>query len=323
MIVRSSGRRRGSATFDAALAYAPIGPSHPTSLLLTWHLDNRIWHGNHWTRRCAGRLIDSGKRDEIGSRCRLRWRRMSHQRRDWDEISRLDPLWAILSDPARRHGRWDVEEFLATGRSEIDGALQNASRWGLPRKLGRALDFGCGVGRLTKALAAHFETAVGVDISANMVSRARALHADDAGCTFRVLDHRGLTVFPERTFDCVYSRIVLQHVPDRASVTAYLQDFVRLLDDKGLLVFQMPASIPLRRRMQLRPKLYGTLRRLGVAEGLLYQQLGLHPIRMRAVPEAEVLRLITSAGARVIAIDRTEMGDSGIQDRTYWATRDL
>lgn len=246
---------------------------------------------------------------------------MSQQRRDWDEISRLDALWAILSDPAKRHGRWDVEEFLATGRTEIDDVLQNASRWDLPGRLDRALDFGCGVGRLTRALAAHFQTAIGVDISEEMVSRARTLNAEEGNCTFRVLDDRGLGVFSERSFDCVYSRIVLQHIPDRAIVTAYLKDFVRLLDDEGLLVFQLPASIPLRRRMQLRPKLYATLRRLGLAEGPLYQRLGLHPIRMGAMPEDEVVRIITSAGATVLNIDRTEMGATGIQDRTYWATK--
>jgi len=248
---------------------------------------------------------------------------MSQQRRAWDEISRLDPLWAVLSDPDKRHGRWDVEEFLATGRSEIDDVLQNASRWDLPGRLDRALDFGCGVGRLTRALAAHFQTAVGVDISEEMVSRARTLHAEEGNCTFRVLDVHGLTAFPDRSFDFVYSRIVLQHIPDRAVVKAHLRDFVRLLDDRGLLVFQLPASIPLRRRLQIRPKLYAMLRLLGISEGPLYQRLGLHPIRMGAVPEAEVLRSITSAGARVIAIDRSEMGDTGIQDRTYWATRDL
>ena len=51
---------------------------------------------------------------------------MSQQRRDWDEIGRLDALWAILSDPAKRHGRWDVDEFFATGRREIDTMLETA-----------------------------------------------------------------------------------------------------------------------------------------------------------------------------------------------------
>ena len=133
---------------------------------------------------------------------------MDHQRRDWDEIGRLDALWAILSDPAKRHGRWDVDEFLATGRREIDAVLETGRRWSLPERRDHALDFGCGVGRLTRALAAHFGSATGVDISEVMVSHARALHADRPACTFKILDNGGLTAFPDRSFDCVYSRIV-------------------------------------------------------------------------------------------------------------------
>lgn len=246
---------------------------------------------------------------------------MSRQRRDWDEIGRLDGLWAILSDPAKRHGGWDVDEFLATGRREIDAALETAQRWDLPVGRQRALDFGCGVGRLTRALSAHFGSATGVDISEVMVSRARALHADRPACTFEILDDGGLTAFPDRSFDCVYSRIVLQHIPDRSATEAYLREFVRLLTGGGLLVFQLPASLPLRRRLQVRPRLYARLRSMRIPERLLYQQFGLHPIRMRSVPEADVVHLLTTAGATLLDIERTEMGDTGIQDRTYWATR--
>ena len=63
------------------------------------------------------------------------------------------------------------------------------------------------------------------------------------------------------------------------------------------------------------------LRSMRVPESFLYRRLGLHPIRMRSIPEADVVRLLTAAGATVLDIERTEMGDTGMQDRTYWATR--
>ena len=47
---------------------------------------------------------------------------------------------------------------------------------GLPRARALALDFGCGAGRLSRALAAHFEHVVGVDVSASMIETARALN---------------------------------------------------------------------------------------------------------------------------------------------------
>ena len=33
----------------------------------------------------------------------------------WDGHARRDPLWAILSDPAKKGGRWDTERFFQTG----------------------------------------------------------------------------------------------------------------------------------------------------------------------------------------------------------------
>jgi SAM-dependent methyltransferase len=232
----------------------------------------------------------------------------------------MDALWAILSDPAKRYGRWDVDEFMATGRREIDAMLAAAERWNLPERRDRALDFGCGVGRLTQALARHFVGVTGVDISEVMVSRARTIHADVPNCSFEVL-RGGLAAVPDRSFDCIYSRIVLQHIADRRVTEAHVRDFVRLLADGGLLVFQLPSLIPLRRRFQIRPALYATLRFLRAPEGPLYRRLGLHPIRMRCIPEVDVLRLLSEAGASVLNVERSVLGDTGIADRTYWVTR--
>ena len=140
-------------------------------------------------------------------------------------------------------------------------------------------------------------------------------------CSFQVLDPTGLASFPDRSFDYIYSRIVLQHIPDRRVTERNLREFVRLLAEGGLLVFQLPASIPTRRQLQLRPALYAALRSLRVPEDFLYRRLGLHPIRMRSIPEADVLRLLMAAGASVLNVERSVLGDTGIEDRTYWATR--
>lgn len=78
-------------------------------------------------------------------------------RQTWDYLGEHDPLWAILSFPQKRGNRWQLEDFFATGRDEIGALLQAVSdRFpDVPRRC--ALDFGCGVGRLTRALAAHFD----------------------------------------------------------------------------------------------------------------------------------------------------------------------
>ena len=95
-------------------------------------------------------------------------------RQTWDYLGEHDPLWAILSFPQKRGNRWQLEEFFATGRDEIDAVLKDvANRFpDVPRCC--ALDFGCGVGRLTRALAAHFDRVIGVDVAASMIRQARS-----------------------------------------------------------------------------------------------------------------------------------------------------
>ena len=48
----------------------------------------------------------------------------------WDDLAERDPLWAILSDPAKRGGRWDLRSFFATGEREISVLLHQLE--GLP-----------------------------------------------------------------------------------------------------------------------------------------------------------------------------------------------
>ena len=69
--------------------------------------------------------------------------------RHWDAFGRHDPMWAILTDPARKGGRWTADEFFATGVTEIGAVMAAARALGLPARRRRALDFGCGLGRLT------------------------------------------------------------------------------------------------------------------------------------------------------------------------------
>ena len=77
------------------------------------------------------------------------------------------------------------------------------------------LDFGCGVGRLTRVFAQHFERVIGVDISDGMVAKAKKLHALFPNCQFLVNQYEDLRIFPDNYFDMVYSGFVLQHIPSK------------------------------------------------------------------------------------------------------------
>ena len=220
--------------------------------------------------------------------------------RDWEDLAALDPLWAILADPNRQHGRWDLEEFLATGVREVSDVLGVANELGCMPNRGRALDFGCGVGRLTRALSAEFAECVGVDISSEMIRSARELNADRPKCCFLVNVAPDLALFEAGTFDFVLSLIVLQHMPSGQAALGYLVEFLRVLRPGGLLVFQIPTEIAFLNRRQLRRRAYTLLRELGVSERFLYGRAGLHPVRMIAVPRTKVESAVAASGGVVV-----------------------
>jgi SAM-dependent methyltransferase len=224
-------------------------------------------------------------------------------RRDWDELAEDDALWAVLADPARSGGRWTVDEFLRTGEQEIADTLATASSLGLPARRERALDFGCGVGRLTRALATHFGEAVGVDVSPEMVARAEELNRDRPNCRFAVNTAADLRSFQDGGFDFVYSSKVLQHMPSRELALRYVAELLRVARPDGLAVFQVWSFVPWRNRLQPRRRLYGLLRALRLPRPLL-ARAGLTPRgRGIAVPREQVERLLERSGHRLLHVE--------------------
>jgi SAM-dependent methyltransferase len=245
---------------------------------------------------------------------------LAAHRRDWEDLSRIDPLWAVLSDPSKRFGNWEPEEFFASGRRDIDDFMDVCARHALPHGHATALDFGCGAGRLTRALSTRFDRCIGVDISEPMVELARDFNRDRSGCTFAVNESDDLSRFEDASFDFVVSHITLQHVPGRDRILGYIREFVRVLRPGGAVVFQLPSSIPMRYRPQLARRLYGGLRSLGVPAQTLHRRLRLQPMRMSAVSTDDVSHALRQAGASVFELEIYRDG-AGIVSAGYYATR--
>lgn len=250
---------------------------------------------------------------------------MRQHQRDWEALGEIDPLYAILSAPHAKHGEWDVQAFLATGEADAARILDACEARGLPARRGTSFELGCGVGRITRALSGSFTTSVGVDISAPMIERAREMNADRQNCEWVVNDAPDLARFPDGSFDLVLSFIVLQHVPDRAAISSYVRDMARILAPGGALVMQMPASMPLRQRVQWRRRAYRALRAARIPERTLYDRLGLDPIRMNWLPRRDVEAALRLGGARVVSVQEGWLGDGSRTGReenlTYIATR--
>lgn len=221
---------------------------------------------------------------------------LERHKQEWEELAKVDPLWAICTDAEHRGGRWELAKFFDTGEAEISEVIKASDDLGEPVRRGRALDFGCGVGRLTRPLAERFRECVGLDISEGMVKLARELNADRPNCRFVVNDAPDLAQFESGSFDFVYSSLVLQHMPSEEIVEKYIGEFLRVLRPGGLAVFQALSHIPFALRLQPRRRVYSLLRTLGLREEFLLMRMKLTPARGLAVPEAKMRQFIERHG---------------------------
>jgi SAM-dependent methyltransferase len=248
--------------------------------------------------------------------------KLQRHKRDWEEMAAVDPFWAVLTDPRQRHGGWPTQAFFETGTGEIANIMQIAETLGYSGIRKSALDFGCGLGRTTRALAQFVEECVGVDISERMVVQAQKLNVDCHNCTFLVSTEANLRHFESSRFDFVYCNLVLQHQPNRNLAVGYIGEFLRVLRPGGMLVFQMPSFIPWRHRLQIRRRLYRALRRLGVDEKFLYQSAQLFPMRMISLPERDVRTVVAQHGGEVVHIEAADDQQAPIQGFCYFARRE-
>jgi SAM-dependent methyltransferase len=219
-------------------------------------------------------------------------------RANWDELGATDPLWAILTVPEYKGNRWDVEEFFRSGQVAVAELLGRiGGQLGLPVQHRRALDFGCGVGRLTQALADHFDDAHGVDIAPSMIESARRSNRAGERCTYHLNERDDLEIFEDAHFDFVLSEIVLQHMRPQYALR-YIGEFVRVLSPGGLLIFQAPYE-------SVNPT---------SAPGPWDPNAGPR-IDMFATPLADVVATVGQAGGRLLRVEETEI--SGPEWRSY------
>jgi SAM-dependent methyltransferase len=120
---------------------------------------------------------------------------------------------------------YDTPDFFA-GYSRMNRSvhgLDGAPEWPavralLPAMAGRrVVDLGCGFGWFSRWARAHGAASVlGIDISANMMERARA-ETDDAAITYRIENLEQLAL-PAAGFDLAFSSLAFHYLPDFAGL---------------------------------------------------------------------------------------------------------
>ena len=153
----------------------------------------------------------------------------------WDRKADENAMWFIHSQ--LDFERPDAAEFWRSGVDNLDRTLEP---FGIDfTGTERVLEIGCGIGRITRAIASRASSVVGVDVADAMIDRARAELADVANAEFVLGNGRDLSGLPDAGFDAVYSFIVFQHIPDPAVTYGYIREIGRVLRPGGWTVFQV------------------------------------------------------------------------------------
>ena len=248
----------------------------------------------------------------------------------WDALGENDPFGSILTGGGPNG--WDVDDFFATGRTDVTAFIANLDRIFPAVQRGSVLDFGCGVGRLSRALAEHFQTVVGLDVADSMIRRAQLLNSDVPRCRFRTNRPPHLKVFADGQFDVVYSRLVLQHIPPRL-LKRYIPELVRVTATGGALVFQLPGVIAHdSEELYKRAAVTGSLvkrslprKMVSAYRAVKYRLLvdeSTPRMLMFGMEQESVVALVQRAGGRVVAIRPDEAHGTDVPGFEYWVSKE-
>lgn len=230
--------------------------------------------------------------------------------RDWERFGSTDPYFAVLTAP-EFHGRVSGPErarFFRSGVEHIDTIFsiihERLDPTFAPR---RALDFGCGVGRLLIPLAARCSEVTGMDISPSMLAESRR-NCDAAGATnVRLVQSDDSLSALDGEFDFIHTYIVLQHIPV-ARGELIVRGLARRLAPNGIAMIQVPYTGG--RERLLSKLLYWT--RMAIPGGrqainlLRGKPAGAPVMQMNPYSVTRVLDMVAAEGCREVHVRFSE-----------------
>ena len=154
----------------------------------------------------------------------------------WDERAREDAFFFV--DNRLDYRNPDVQRFWADGESDLRRVLDLA---GVAIEPGDAIvDLGCGLGRLARAAKALGAGSVhAIDVSKEMLERAREYNVELEDVTWVHGDGTSLAGIPDRVADGLVSHVVFQHIPDPQVTLGYIRDMGRVLKPGAWAAFQV------------------------------------------------------------------------------------
>ena len=155
-----------------------------------------------------------------------------------------------------------------------------------------------------------------------MVAMARQ-HCPDPRVDFVCNTKPNLKLFPDNSFDFVYSRITLQHIAPRYT-KRYLREFVRVLSPGGMLSVQVPEAVPAGAPPdRLKFSAWPPTMIMRIRRHIRYHHPGWFPdtpkMQMYALPGSDVLRCLEAAGAVLLLCEQAAHEE--VRNITYIARK--
>lgn len=139
--------------------------------------------------------------------------------KDWEKWGSNNPYFGVLSDPRFLGSKIRTDnlqrEFYESGKNDIAWVVNRLAGLRGSKKFTHAVDFGCGVGRLTIPLAEYAANVTGLDVSPSVLQQAEQNTPKglQKNITYAV-SNDALAQLPKH-YDFVHSYIVLQHIPPK------------------------------------------------------------------------------------------------------------
>jgi SAM-dependent methyltransferase len=159
--------------------------------------------------------------------------------RFWDERAREDPFFFV--DNRLEYRRPDVDRFWAGGERDLEMML--AALGTSLRPDDDVVELGCGIGRLTRPVAARCASVRAIDVSSEMIELARSHNPALSNVEWLVGDGTSLAGIDDASADVCISHVVLQHIPEPAISLGYIREMGRVLRPGGWAAFQF-STVP-------------------------------------------------------------------------------
>src|SRR5947209_19965097 len=161
----------------------------------------------------------------------------------WDARAREDAFYFV--DSRLRYHAPDQRAFWAGGEKALRALLGAVDVEIAPGQV--VLDIGCGLGRLTRPLAAEAARVIAIDVSQEMLAQARDLNPGLEHVEWLHGDGESLRPVPDASVDVCISHVVFRHIPDTAVTLGYVREMGRVLSPGGFAAFELsnaPANPP-------------------------------------------------------------------------------